>query len=116
MTHDLSRFINAQQNTYASALSELRAGCKQGHWMWFICPQLRGLGHSETSRFYGIANISEAFDYLQHPILGHRLIECANSVLQLGNISLHHIFGFPDNLKFIWYWGRFPFVLSVGMY
>jgi len=69
--------------------------------MWFVFPQLSGLGHSEMSKFYGLANIAEATAYLQHPILGHRLVECTNAVLQLGNISLNHIFGFPDNIKFI---------------
>ena len=101
MTFDLSRFIDAQQGTYANALAELLGGLKRGHWMWFIFPQLRGLGHSETSMFYGIANIAEAEAYLKHPILGRRLIECTNAVLRLGNTSLRHLFGFPDNLKFI---------------
>lgn len=101
MAFDLSRFIDAQQVVYASALSELRAACKRGHWMWFVFPQLRGLGHSEMSRFYGLENIAEATVYLQHPILGHRLMECTNAVLQLGNTSLSQIFGSPDNMKFI---------------
>ena len=101
MAFDLSRFINAQQEVYTSAFSELRAGCKRGHWMWFVFPQLRGLGHSEMSRFYGLANIAEATAYLQHPVLGYRLIECTDAVLRLGNISLNHIFGSPDNMKFI---------------
>nr|SPS05739.1 conserved protein of unknown function [Candidatus Nitrotoga fabula] len=101
MAFDLSRFINAQQDVYASALSELRAGCKRGHWMWFVFPQLRGLGHSKMSRLYGLKNIAEATAYLQHPILGHRLIDCTNTVLGLRNIALHHIFGSPDNMKFI---------------
>jgi len=69
--------------------------------MWFIFPQLRGLGHSEKSRFYGIASIAEANDYLQHSILGNRLIECTNAVLQLEHISLRDLFGYPDDLKFI---------------
>ena len=69
--------------------------------MWFVFPQLRGLGHSEMSRFYGLANIAEATAYLQHPVLGYRLIECTDAVLRLGNISLNHIFGSPDNMKFI---------------
>lgn len=101
MTFDLSRFIDAQQDTYTSALAELRAGRKRGHWMWFIFPQLRGLGHSETSRFYGIENFAEATAYLKHPILGRRLIECTSTVLWLGNISLRDLFGSPDDLKFI---------------
>ena len=77
----LDRFVDAQQDTYAVALSELRQGRKQSHWMWFIFPQLRGLGQSEMSRFYGIAGLDEAGRYLAHPVLGPRLVDCAQGVL-----------------------------------
>lgn len=101
MAFDLSRFANAQRDTYAEALAELKAGRKRGHWMWFVFPQLRGLGHSETSRVYGIASIDEARAYLQDPMLGRRLVESTNAVLQAGDTSLPDIFGYPDDLKFI---------------
>ena len=77
----LDRFVEAQQDSYPVALSELRQGRKQSHWMWFIFPQLRGLGRSEMSHFYGIADLDEATRYLAHPVLGPRLVECAGAVL-----------------------------------
>lgn len=77
----LDRFVEAQQDVYPVALSELRQGRKQSHWMWFIFPQLRGLGRSEMSHFYGIADLDEARRYLAHPVLGQRLVECARAVL-----------------------------------
>ena len=79
--HSLDRFVAAQHDTYDAALSELRQGRKQSHWMWFIFPQLRGLGRSEMSHHYGIADLDEARRYLAHPILGPRLVECAGAVL-----------------------------------
>lgn len=101
MKSDLSRFVEAQQDTYESALSELRSGVKRGHWMWFIFPQLRGLGRSETSQYYGVADIAEAEAYLRHPVLGRRLLDCANTVLGLGDVTVNAVFGYPDDLKFI---------------
>lgn len=77
----LARFVAAQASVYPAALAELRAGRKRGHWMWFIFPQLAGLGRSSTARFYAIADIAEARDYLAHPILGPRLEECAQALL-----------------------------------
>ena len=101
MNFDDSRFIAAQQTTYASALIELRAGHKRGHWMWFIFPQLRSLGRSETARMFGLEDLAEAESYLRHPVLGQRLIDATNTVLDSGDNSLRDIFGYPDDLKFI---------------
>ena len=98
-THDLSRFIKAQENLYELALSEMRKGKKQSHWMWYIFPQLTGLGRSGTSRIYGIKNLEEASSYLQHPLLGKRLEEISNVLLQLPVSNAHTIFGSPDDLK-----------------
>ena len=100
MTHPLERFEIAQKNEYAAALCELKAGAKRGHWMWFIFPQLVGLGQSETSRRYGISDLLEAREYLQHPVLGPRLIECSSVVLNLPTKVLSDIFLPPDDLKF----------------
>lgn len=96
---DLERFVTAQATTYESALAELRAGRKRTHWMWFVFPQLRGLGRSETAHFYGIESREEAVAYLGHPVLGARLRECTRAVLAVPNRSAHDIFGTPDDLK-----------------
>jgi uncharacterized protein (DUF1810 family) len=79
--YDLQRFIRAQKGIYETALAELRAGSKQSHWMWFIFPQLRGLGHSATATYYGIASLDEARAYLGHPLLGVRLRQCVEALL-----------------------------------
>jgi uncharacterized protein (DUF1810 family) len=97
---ELARFLTAQAGTYARALAELRAGRKQGHWMWFIFPQLAGLGHSFTARHYAIRDADEARAYLQHPVLGPRLVECTEAVNALRTLSASAIFGYPDVLKF----------------
>ena len=97
---NLSRFLEAQSTTYAAAHAELAAGRKRTHWMWFIFPQIRGLGSSPTAQHYAIANLAEAQAYLAHPILGERLRTCTALVLAIPNPSLDTIFGFPDNLKF----------------
>lgn len=81
-SHDLQRFVDAQQSHYQDALAELRAGYKQSHWMWFIFPQIAGLGRSAMAERYAIAGLSEAVAYLQHPLLGQRLNECAQALLQ----------------------------------
>ena len=99
-TSDLSRFVEAQRDTYQQALSELRAGRKQTHWMWFIFPQLAGLGQSSTSRYYGLKNIEEARAYLEDPVLGGRLKECTEAVLEVSGRSAMEIFGGIDSLKF----------------
>ncbi|MCK9396655.1 MAG: DUF1810 domain-containing protein [Methylobacter sp.] len=96
---DLSRFTNAQENIYDSVLAELRSGRKRTHWMWYVFPQIDGLGHSATSKRYAIKSIEEARQYLNHPVLGKRLLECAEAVFTLEGRSISEIFGYPDNLK-----------------
>ncbi len=97
--YNLNRFLSAQQKMYGTALAELRNGSKQSHWMWFIFPQIAGLGHSPTSQYYSIKSADEARQYLHHPILGVRLLECARTLLDLKGKSASEIFGFPDDLK-----------------
>ena len=101
MVDDLSRFVDAQVDTYASALDELRGGKKRTHWMWFVFPQLRGLGHSAMAQRYGIAGLDEARAYLRHPLLGARLAECTRAMLAHAGTPLAAILGFPDDLKFV---------------
>jgi uncharacterized protein (DUF1810 family) len=96
----LRRFIEAQAPVYAQALDELRRGAKRSHWMWYIFPQLAGLGHSSTARFYAIADQPEAEAYLAHPLLGSRLVECTQAMLMHPDKSAHAILGSPDDLKF----------------
>jgi uncharacterized protein (DUF1810 family) len=96
----LERFVTAQAPVFETVLAELRAGRKRSHWMWFVFPQLRGLGQSSTARFYGIASIEEARAYLAHPLLGPRLDLCTRIVLGSEGPSLHAIFGSPDDMKF----------------
>ncbi len=95
----LNRFIKAQAGIYDRVLAELRGGQKQTHWMWFIFPQIDGLGFSPTSRFYAIKSLEEARHYLGHPVLGARLVECAESVLAVQGRSASDIFGYPDDMK-----------------
>jgi uncharacterized protein (DUF1810 family) len=97
---DLERFVDAQQGVYDGALAELRAGRKRSHWMWFIFPQIAGLGQSAMSRRYAIASSDEAAAYLAHPLLESRLRACAAAVLQHEELGVDAIFGHPDNLKF----------------
>ncbi len=97
---DLGRFVTAQAPVFDTALQELRAARKRSHWMWFIFPQLRGLGHSSTAQFYGIGSLHEARAYYAHPLLGPRLTQCTRTVLDSQARSLHDIFGSPDDLKF----------------
>jgi uncharacterized protein (DUF1810 family) len=97
---DLERFVTAQAKVFPAVLAELKAGRKLTHWMWFVFPQLRGLGHSSMATFYGIASLHEARAYLGHPLLGPRLDLCTRIVLELEAGSLHEIFGSPDDLKF----------------
>ncbi|HTP64813.1 MAG TPA: DUF1810 domain-containing protein [Geobacteraceae bacterium] len=96
---DLKRFTQAQERIYGAALAEIRRGCKQSHWMWFIFPQIDGLGHSPTAKYYAIKSIEEARVYLAHPILGARLVECAEAVLSVEGRSASAIFGYPDDMK-----------------
>lgn len=96
---DLARFVDAQRPVHETALAEIRAGRKRSHWMWFVFPQIEGLGMSATSRRYAIHNLDEARAYLAHPVLGPRLIECAEALLALRDASASEIFGRPDDLK-----------------
>ena len=95
----LDRFINAQETEYQVALSEVKSGKKRSHWMWYVFPQIEGLGQSETSRRYAIKDLKEAEDFLQHPVVGKRLIEISNELLKLDNDDANDIFGNPDDLK-----------------
>ena len=97
---DLERFVQAQEPVYASVLAELRAGHKRSHWMWFVFPQIAGLGTSEMAQRYAIASSDEAAAYLAHPVLGQRLRECAAIVAALDAPSAEDIFGQTDTLKF----------------
>lgn len=97
--YDLKRFLDAQNQLYLKALAEMRNGKKESHWMWFVFPQVKGLGFSETARFYGIADLEEATAYLAHPILGKHLIEISEAVLQIENKTATEIFGAPDDMK-----------------
>ena len=96
---DLRRFVDAQAPTYADAIAELTAGRKRSHWMWYVFPQYAGLGRSAMAERYAIRSLDEAKAYLRHPVLGPRLVECANAVLALKGPTAHEIFGSPDDLK-----------------
>jgi len=97
--YDLKRFLDAQNQLYLKALAEMRNGKKESHWMWFVFPQVKGLGFSETAKFYGIADLEEATAYLAHPVLGRHLIEISEAVLQIENKTATEIFGAPDDMK-----------------
>jgi uncharacterized protein (DUF1810 family) len=97
--NDLDRFVRAQDGVYQQALSELLAGNKRSHWMWFVFPQLAGLGSSPTAQRYAIRDLAEARAYLAHPVLGPRLAECCAALLKHENRSAEQIFGYPDDLK-----------------
>ncbi|RKJ95440.1 DUF1810 domain-containing protein [Alicycliphilus denitrificans] len=99
MTNHLDRFVKAQDGIFDNAIEEILAGKKQTHWMWFIFPQLRGLGQSENAHFYGIRTLNEARNYLAHPILGPRLKQATQSVIE-ANVSPQEIFGGIDCQKF----------------
>ncbi|HZU42321.1 MAG TPA: DUF1810 domain-containing protein [Terriglobales bacterium] len=108
--HNLQRFVEAQNPVYEQVCTELRRGQKNSHWMWFVFPQLRGLGHSEMANKFGIASRQEAEAYLEHSILGPRLRECTQLVNHVQNRSIAQIFGYPDNLKF---WSSMTLFVSV---
>lgn len=95
----LSRFLSAQQNIYSQVVKELQGGKKTSHWMWFIFPQIEGLGNSSTAKYYSIKNIEEAKEYINHPVLRERLLECTNILLSINNKFAEEIFGYPDNMK-----------------
>ena len=96
---DLDRFVRAQDSSFATALAELRSGWKRSHWMWYVFPQVAGLGYSATSQHYAIKSLEEARCYLDHPVLGKRLLECVDALLQVQGRSASQIFGYPDDLK-----------------
>ncbi len=98
--YGLDRFVRAQSGVYEQALAELAAGAKRSHWMWFVFPQLAGLGTSAMAARYGIASLDEAVAYLEHPLLGSRLRTCTEAVMHGEGRSAEQIFGFPDVLKF----------------
>jgi uncharacterized protein (DUF1810 family) len=97
--HDLARFVEAQAGVYDRALAEIRRGRKSSHWMWFIFPQIAGLGSSSTARRYAIQSRAEAEAYLAHPVLGPRLVECAEAALAVEGRTAFEVFGSPDDLK-----------------
>ena len=97
---DLARFVEAQAPVYENALAELRAGRKRSHWMWFIFPQIRGLGISPTAQYYALSGLEEARAYLAHPVLGPRLLACTAAVTAHHGTPVSRIFGAPDDLKF----------------
>ena len=98
--YDLERFVKAQAGVYEQACAELRAGRKRSHWMWFVFPQIRGLGSSEMAMRYAISGREEAQAYLDHAVLGARLRECAGIVVGVDGRTVEGIFGYPDDLKF----------------
>ncbi len=99
MNFSLERFLDAQRHSYDQALSEIQKGRKQGHWMWFIFPQMKGLGKSHNADFYGINNLEEAKAYLEHPILGFRLREITSALLELEEMDAETVFGPIDAIK-----------------
>ena len=99
MGTDLDRFVTAQEGTYPSALAELRRGRKTSHWMWFVFPQIRGLGHSPTAQRYALDGVTEARAYLAHPVLGPRLLEATRAVLDSGETDPVRLLGGIDALK-----------------
>jgi uncharacterized protein (DUF1810 family) len=99
-SYDLQRFVDAQHPVYERVCTELRNGRKDTHWMWFIFPQLRGLGHSRMATVFGISSREEAIEYLKHPILGPRLMGCTHLVNLVDARSISQIFGAPDDMKF----------------
>ena len=98
--YDLQRFIDAQQPVFDRVIAELKQGRKRGHWIWFIFPQLKGLGHSSNSEFFGISSLQEAAAYVQHPVLGPRLVQCTELVNSVEGSSAEDIFGEIDAMKF----------------
>jgi uncharacterized protein (DUF1810 family) len=99
MNNDLNRFITAQEGIYQTALSEIKSGRKRSHWMWFIFPQIQGLGYSDMAKRYAIEDLHEAAAYLTHPVLGPRLIEISKALLTLPENNPNQIMGSPDDMK-----------------
>lgn len=96
---ELDKFISAQDRDYARALEEIRSGRKRTHWMWYIFPQLQGLGFSSTAQYYGIRDLEQAMDYMAHPVLGPRLVEISRALLELESSNPSSVMGCPDDLK-----------------
>lgn len=99
MNHDLDRFIRAQKNSYQTALQEIKSGRKRSHWMWFIFPQITGLGYSETARYYAIKDMDEAKAYMDDACLGGRLVEISQALLELESDNATAVMGWPDDMK-----------------
>ena len=99
MALSMNRFLTAQERDYPTALREIQAGRKQSHWMWYIFPQIAGLGFSSTARFYAISSMQEARDYYAHPVLGKRLVEISEALLALDTNDAAAVMGYPDDLK-----------------
>ncbi len=99
MEHKFDRFLSAHENDYKKALQEIKSGKKISHWMWYIFPQIKGLGHSETSKTYAIHNLKEAREYVKHPVLGNHLVEISNALLELETNDPFLVFGKPDDRK-----------------
>ena len=97
--NNLHRFVAAQETAYSTALSEIKSGRKRSHWMWYIFPQIKGLGHSETARLYALQDTREAEAFLQHPTLGPRLLEISEALLKLDSNDAYYVLGSPDDLK-----------------
>jgi uncharacterized protein (DUF1810 family) len=98
-SNGLPRFLIAQNQVYLRALGEIKTGRKTSHWMWYIFPQIAGLGHSDTAKFYAISDMEEATAYLQHPVLGRHLVEITRALLDIEGASASDIFGSPDDMK-----------------
>jgi uncharacterized protein (DUF1810 family) len=96
---DLQKFLDAQQSAYDAALTEIKNGRKRGHWMWYIFPQIKGLGLSNTANYFAIENLDQAKRYLEHPVLGKRLVEISGAMLAVERKSAYQILGSPDDLK-----------------
>lgn len=99
MSYDLNRFLTAQERSYDAALSEIRSGRKRTHWMWYIFPQIDGLGRSSTAQYYAISDLQEAKEYYAHPVLGPRLVEITEALLKLDGDNATAVMGYPDDLK-----------------
>lgn len=99
MAYELERFIVAQERDYATALKEIKSGCKRSHWMWYIFPQISGLGHSPIAKKYEIVDLGEAKAYMENAYLRNNLVEISKALLECGNDDIEDIMGFPDNLK-----------------
>ncbi len=96
---ELDKFVSAQARDYDTALAEIRSGYKRSHWMWYIFPQLQGLGFSSTAQYYGIRDLEQAKDYIAHPVLGPRLVEISGALLSLPGSNPSAVMGYPDDLK-----------------